>query len=110
MSRIFLTLLFTLSLSACSILSPFKVTMDQGNIVTTEALALVTLGMTKEQVRFLIGTPVLKDVTNDNLWTYYYQDNAPQNGGKAQTVTMTFENGGLVKMKGTPYLKDADLR
>lgn len=109
MSRIFLILFVSLSLTACGFLSPFKVNMGQGNIVTTETVALVSLGMTQEQVRFLIGTPVLTDPNNDDLWTYYYQDDAAMSGGRSQTITLRFENGGLVEMTGTPYLQDADL-
>lgn len=109
MSRIFLILLVSFSLSACGYLSPFKVAIDQGNIVTSESVALVSLGMTQEQVRFLLGTPVLTDPSNDNVWTYYYQDDTVLSGGNAQTIILRFENGGLVEMTGTPYLKDADL-
>ena len=109
MSRIFLILFVSLSLSACGYLSPFKVAIDQGNIVTAESVALISLGMTQEQVRFLIGTPVLTDPSNSNVWTYYYQDDAAMSGGIAQTITLRFENGGLVEITGTPHLKDADL-
>lgn len=44
--------------------------IEQGNIVTPEMVALLEPGMTKRQVRFALGSPMLVDVFHDQRWDY----------------------------------------
>ena len=109
MRRVLIILAFTLVATGCSFLKPYRVDIDQGNIVTIEKLKLVSLGMTQQQVNYLLGTPILVTPMTPDIKTYYYQNKPTSVGGVAQLVTLTFENGSLIKIEGVPYLQDADL-
>jgi outer membrane protein assembly factor BamE len=77
-------------LAACS-LKPYRIDIQQGNVVTPEQVAQLKPGLTKEQVRFLLGTPLLVDVFHQQRWDYIsrYQKGAT---GEVQTsrVAITF--------------------
>jgi len=46
--------------------------MSQGNLIKQEDLDQVEIGMTKNQVRFLLGTPMIDDPFSRNRWDYIY--------------------------------------
>jgi outer membrane protein assembly factor BamE len=47
-------------LSACNILAPYRAEVQQGNVVTQEMIAKLQPGMTRSQVRFALGTPLVR--------------------------------------------------
>ncbi len=47
--------------------------MQQGNVLTQEMVSQLKPGQTKDQVRFILGTPVLADVFHANRWDYVYR-------------------------------------
>ena len=66
---------FLLLLAACSVtekLTPYKIDIQQGNVVTQEMVAKLKPGMTKAQVRFVLGTPLITDAYHANRWDYVY--------------------------------------
>ncbi|MEH6458761.1 outer membrane protein assembly factor BamE [Chitinimonas sp. JJ19] len=69
------------SLTACSYLTPYKLDVPQGNAVTADQVAKLKLGMTRAQVRFALGTPLLVDAFHPNRWDYLYYDSK---GGKVE--------------------------
>ena len=88
-------LLFALTLvgvSACStpmtaptitqVLTPYKFDRVQGNVVTREQADALRPGMTKTQVRDILGTPLLSSAFHADRWdfafTFYHQGAAPQ--------------------------------
>lgn len=50
----------------------YRANMSQGNIVIEEDLDQVELDMTRNQVRFLLGTPMIDDPFHSNRWDYVY--------------------------------------
>ena len=50
----------------------YRANMSQGNIVVEEDLDQVELDMTRNQVRFLLGTPMIDDPFHANRWDYVY--------------------------------------
>lgn len=50
----------------------YRANMSQGNIVIEEDLDQVEVGMTRNQVRFLLGTPMLDDPFHADRWDYVY--------------------------------------
>ena len=105
-SRFAGTLLLATVLSGCSsvprIVNEYKIDVQQGNVLTQEMVSQLKPGLTKDQVRFILGTPVLMDMFHANRWDYVYRF---QKGG-ASTVEMrkfsTFfdESGRLVRVSG----------
>ncbi|MGA7949119.1 MAG: outer membrane protein assembly factor BamE [Thiobacillaceae bacterium] len=74
--RVPLLLLTALILAACTTtqlpISPHKIDVQQGNVIDQEALEKLKPGLTRSQVRFLLGTPLLIDPFRDNRWDYVY--------------------------------------
>lgn len=65
------------TISACSSLPGFvnsyKIDVQQGNLLTQEMASQLKVGQTKEQVRFILGTPVLVDMFHADRWDYIYR-------------------------------------
>ena len=75
-----LAAIFILLLAACSVtdsvtgkLTPYKIDIQQGNVVTQEMVAKLKPGMTKAQVRFIMGTPLITDAFHAHRWDYVYR-------------------------------------
>ncbi len=64
-------------LGACSWvprpISEYKIDIQQGNVLTQDMVAQLKPGLTKDQVRFILGTPVLMDMFHSNRWDYVYR-------------------------------------
>ena len=50
----------------------YQANLSQGNLVKQEDLDQVEVGMTRSQVRFLLGTPMIDDPFHENRWDYVY--------------------------------------
>lgn len=75
-----------------SFVKPYKFDIQQGNFITQQDVARLQVGMTKEQVRFILGTPLLNDAFHSNRWDYVYRL-AKANGQTTQSrYTVVFEN------------------
>jgi outer membrane protein assembly factor BamE len=107
-SRALLVSLCIFSLSSCGIFpSVHKLNIQQGHIITPEMVNQLKLGMTKRQVRFVLGNTLLPDTFNDNRWDYYYSLKTGKTGEFTQHLFTTyFENDKLVKTEGD-YLPGA---
>jgi outer membrane protein assembly factor BamE len=78
----------------------YKMDVQQGNYVTQDVVARVKPGMTKAEVRQILGTPLLADVFHANRWDYYF---SAVKGGKPQDRTLlsvVFENDKVVSIQG----------
>ena len=72
MQKIMLTLLVTSLLAGCSTLGVYKVDIPQGTPLTQAQAAKIQVGMTHQQVRFLLGSPTVTDPMNPLRWDYIY--------------------------------------
>ncbi len=101
-----LLLLMSGLLSGC--FSEFRISIPQGNIITPHAISQLKLGMTQRQVRFVLGTPLIRDPFNHDRWDYYHS--LSKNGGKPvhHRLTLFFKNGILTSAEGD--LAPPDLR
>lgn len=95
----FLTL--SLLLAGCSILSVHKINIDQGNIVTQDIINDLKIGMTKRQVIYVLGTPLIVDPFSPDRWSYYYAVELNNRTKRyEQKVTLIFEDNTLVTIEG----------
>lgn len=97
--RIKLALLSTL-LASCSylstpVLSPYKMDIRQGNYVTAEMREKIKPGMSKQQVRSVLGTPLINDVFHGNRWDYLYRLEHQGKVVEKQRLTLYFEGENL---------------
>ena len=70
------------------ILQPYRPDVQQGNVVTKEMVDQLAAGMTRDQVRFLMGTPTLVSVFHQDRWEYVYLLKRGK-GSDVQTRRMT---------------------
>ena len=59
-------------ISGCSSLAPFQVAILQGNIIEDEDVEQLVKGLSKDQVQYLLGTPLLNSPIHQNRWDYFY--------------------------------------
>ena len=86
--------------SALPSLKPYRMDIQQGNVVTSKMMLQLRPGMTKSQVRFIMGTPLIQDSFHANRWDYFYQ---MRKGGKIieqRRVILEFENETLKRVRG----------
>ena len=86
--------------TALPTIKPYKLDVQQGNVVTSKMLLQLRPGMTKSQVRFIMGTPLIQDSFHGNRWDYVYQ---MREGGKIKEqrrVILDFENELLKSVRG----------
>ena len=93
--------------AACAVLSGcalvYRIDVQQGNYVTQDAVAKLKNGMTKAEVRQVLGTPLLIDVFHANRWDYYF---ATGKGGKPSgrhLFSVTFQDDKVVSFTGTVH-------
>lgn len=70
-----IVLTFTLSFlfnTACSSLSPYKVPVLQGNIIEDKEIEKLRPGLTKDQVLYILGTPLASSPLQSDRWDYFY--------------------------------------
>jgi outer membrane protein assembly factor BamE len=74
--RFAITVMALCTLSACStvprIINEYRIDVQQGNVLSQDMVAQLRPGLTMDQVRFILGTPVLMDMFHANRWDYYY--------------------------------------
>ncbi|HET6598645.1 MAG TPA: outer membrane protein assembly factor BamE [Burkholderiaceae bacterium] len=77
------------------VITPYKIEIVQGNVVTKEQAALIRPGMSRQQVRDVLGSPLLTDVFHANRWDYVFT--IRRQGAEPQTrrVVVRFEGDSL---------------
>ncbi len=104
--KLFLALLLISSafLTGCGstvpIVKPFKMDIQQGNVVTSKMLLQLKPGMTKSQVKFIMGTPLIVDSFHSNRWDYFYQMRQAGKIKEQRRVILEFENELLTRVRG----------
>lgn len=96
--RTILFVLFSVALGGCELI--YKLDTRQGNVIEQKQLDKLELGMTREQVQFLLGTPIAASPFRQDRWDYagYYRNHR----GKVfqRTVSLYFDGEKLARMEG----------
>ncbi|MFJ0855093.1 outer membrane protein assembly factor BamE [Bordetella bronchiseptica] len=79
---------------------PYKAGVQQGNWITKEQVALLQQGMSREQVRFALGSPTLTSVLHADRWDYPYYFKPGYGKAQERQFTVWFENDHLVRWSG----------
>ncbi len=99
-------LIITLLLAGCSnlpmlpSLQPYKIDIQQGNYVTQDMIAKLKPGMSRSQVRFALGTPLLVDSFHTDRWDYVYNYRKQGELTEQRTVTVVFRGERLDRIEG----------
>ena len=96
--RVLLIAVLGLTLSACNLI--YKLPTRQGNVIDQKQLDQLKPGMTREQVVFLMGTPIAASPFRTDRWDYVGYYKSPRGVVSSRTVTLFFENDALGRMDG----------
>ena len=80
---------------APTFLGPYRPDVHQGNIITQEMVDQLRQGMTREQVRFMLGTPLLTDEFHKDRWDYPYYLNPRTGPVQSRRLTVFFKDNRL---------------
>ena len=89
-----------------TVLSPYKIDIQQGNIITQEMLSKLKAGMTRSQVRFVLGSPLVVDPFRGDRWDYVSLYQKQGKDVERRRVTVIFDDDKLVRIEGDVALSD----
>lgn len=81
-------------------ITPYKMEIQQGNYVSQEMVSQLKPGMSKEQVRFVLGTPLVTDLFHPDRWDYIYWRETSAGQREQRKLVVFFENGQLARLEG----------
>ena len=88
------------ALLAGCMLAPHKIDIQQGNYVDQEMVAKLKPDMTRSQVRFILGTPLVADVFHADRWDYVYLNGKAGDVRRQRKITVVFEGDKLKYIDG----------
>ena len=92
-----------LIITACGnsrMLRPHKIAIQQGNMITQEMVNRLKPGMTKRQVEFVLGTPLIVDTLNTDQWNYIYTLGVASGRVVQKNLHILFIDGQLSELTG----------
>ncbi|MEK8051563.1 outer membrane protein assembly factor BamE [Ideonella sp. DXS22W] len=114
-ARLPLALMLALGLGGCSylpslpsisqadtflgVITPYRMDIVQGNVVTKEQVALIKPGMARAQVRDILGSPMLTDVFHADRWDYVFTIRRPGTEPQRRSVVAWFKGDKLEKLE-----------
>jgi outer membrane protein assembly factor BamE len=95
-SRVLALLFATMCLAACI----YKIDIQQGNLLKDTDIARVQVGMTRSQVQFLLGTPMVADSFHRDRWDYaYYMKHGRSREVQRRWIIVYFENERVARIE-----------
>jgi len=95
--------------AGCSTLEKvvYRPDINQGNYLSPADVEKIHTGMTKQQVAYVLGTPMLHDPFGSDVWFYVFRQEPGHEGVTQQTLTLTFNQAGeLTNIDNKPKLSD----
>ena len=115
MQRFHLPLLSALCLccAACSganqvaaYIKPYRIDVRQGNWVTQEMVSQLRPGQTRDQVRFILGSPLVADMFHADRWDYIYRFQPGRGDAEQRRLIVYFQDDKLVRVGGDVIADD----
>lgn len=88
--------------------TPYKIDIVQGNFVSREQVEALNLGMSRGQVKNILGTPLLTDVFHADRWDYVFTFMRQGVEPQARKVTVFFEEDNLARIEADPLPTEAE--
>src|SRR5262245_58027295 len=99
--RAFILFIAALALVACSWLPRVhRVVIQQGNVISQEMVDKLKPGMTRRQIAFIMGEPVLRDTFDPDRWDYVYSIDIPNYAKQVVHLSLFFQNDQLSYFTG----------
>lgn len=96
--RLFLLSLILVSLCGCQII--YRLPTRQGNVIEQKDLDKLKVGMTRDQVRYVMGTPLASNPFRSDRWDYVGYYRSPRGDITRRTVTINFNGDQLASLVG----------
>jgi len=80
--------------------TPYRMVIQQGNFISQEMVSQLKPGMTKEQVRFVLGTPLVTDIFHADRWDYVFFREMPDGKKEQRNLSVVFEKDKLARVLG----------
>ena len=88
----------------------YKMNIQQGNYLVADSVSQLKEGMTRSQVRFLLGTPMVPDAFDDDRWDYYYFFSSQKfKEPLKRRLTVYFEDDKVQRFENLGVPTEADL-
>lgn len=78
----------------------YRLDRQQGNLITQDMVDKLKPGMTRRQVRYVMGNPLIQDTFNPDRWDYVYTLNPASGKPEKQSITVYFEDDKLARLEG----------
>ena len=96
------------SVNLVNVFRPYRVEIVQGNVVTKERAERVEPGMSRAQVRDILGTPLLTDIFHADRWDYTFLLNRPGTPTELRVVVAHFEGDKLTRLEAPDLPTEAE--
>src|SRR3990172_12883269 len=80
--------------------TPYRMVIQQGNFISPEMVAQLKPGMTREQVRFVLGTPLVSDIFHADRWDYVFFRELANGKREQRNLAVVFEKDKLARVMG----------
>lgn len=88
---------------------PFQPDIQQGNIINNSDLREIRYGMSKQEVLFILGTPMVIDPFNEQRWDYFYsRRNQQRRETEHRLITAIFDDDTLIELSGDVDLSNIE--
>ena len=81
-------------------MSAYHLDVRQGNLITQEMVSQLKPGLTREQVRYVLGTPLVTDPFHGNRWDYVYRYDNGKGEIQQRNLSVYFEDNKLLRVGG----------
>lgn len=108
-SRRVVVLLVLISISSVNsgCLRAYRPNIQQGNIVTAQMLESLAPGMSRREVRYTLGSPMIEDPFHADRWDYVYTLREGRSNKRQQSlITVVFDNDKLASVEGDESLRE----
>jgi len=89
-----------------SYIAPYRIDVRQGNWVTQEMMSQLKPGQTREQVRFILGYPLISDMFHADRWDYVYRLQPGRGEAEQRRIAVFFQDEKLVRVGGDVIADD----
>jgi outer membrane protein assembly factor BamE len=80
--------------------TPYRMVIQQGNFISQEMVSQLKPGMTREQVRFILGTPLVTDIFHADRWDYVFYRELANGKREQRNLSVVFEKDRLARVIG----------
>ena len=95
-------------MTSCNLPRVYRLAVQQGNVITQEMVDSLKPGMTREQVAFIMGEPVVRNPFDNNRWDYVYTLRVPGHVNDQRKMSLFFDDGKLLYFTGNFKPTDAE--